>query len=242
MNILVAYGCSHTNGSMLDGVNGSSYENTRNGFPGMIAKKHGFELLNISKPGGSNRYIHRSVIDFVNNELDPKNEYLFLINWTSKTRMEVRYAEESRHRHVTLGDYVDQKSVPFTLGSKASLFTDKAVARLCRLTPYLNDLERDCNDWAAYAFSLQNVLQKNNIKYLMSNTCEELELNNWNKPILQSLNTDYYMYPFDRDQAMVDYLLNKGIEKTPCWHFKEDGHRLWADNLEQRLKDLGYVK
>src|SRR6056300_1412736 len=152
MKYLVTFGCSHTNGSMLDGINGSSEYNIRNGFSGMIAKKYGYTLVNISKPGGSNRYIHRSVVDYINNEIKSNCKYLFLVNWTSKTRMELRYAEDSRHRHITLGDYVDQKSVPFTVGSKASLFSDKAVARLCRLTPYLMNLEKDSNEWAAMAY------------------------------------------------------------------------------------------
>ena len=74
MKILAAFGCSHVNGSMLDGKNGSSEYNIRNGFPGMLAKKYGYQLHNISKPGGSNQFIHRSVIHYVHNHVKDNRE------------------------------------------------------------------------------------------------------------------------------------------------------------------------
>jgi hypothetical protein len=41
---------------------------------------------------------------------------------------------------------------------------------------------------------------------------------------------------------MVVWLLDQGIKKTPCWHFREYGHQVWADRLETYLKELGYVE
>jgi hypothetical protein len=129
MKYLVAFGCSHTNGSMLNGIVGSSYENTQRSFGGILAKRYGYKFYNISKPGGSNAYIHRCVVEYITHYMDKHAPQLFLINWTSRPRMEFRYPEGDANVHDTHGDFVDKKSVPFTVGSNPSLFYDKHLRR-----------------------------------------------------------------------------------------------------------------
>ena len=148
MKYLVAFGCSHTNGSMLDGASGSSYENTRNGFPGMLARKYDYHLYNISKPGGSNEYIHRSVIEYVTTHMDHNADQLFLINWTSRPRLEFRYPEN--YLHETWGDFVDKKSVPFTVGSNPRLFHDNRYEQLQTYCPYFINSELEAEKWAIW--------------------------------------------------------------------------------------------
>ena len=243
MKYLVAFGCSHTNGSKLDGKNTASEYNVRNGFPGILAKRHGYELINISKPGGSNQYIFRAALDFVNNHMDDQDEYLFLINWSGANRIELRYPEKNDlHNYVHFGDYVDYKSVPFTVGIKPSVYTYKPIVHLIKYIHFLFDNDTMFNKWATYAYSLQCILKKNNIPYLMSNTCEDLASTEYNSNIINKLDTLHYPHIGNADQAMVDWLLNQGFEKTPCWHFREDGHAAWADKLEIYLKELGYVE
>ena len=242
MKYLVAFGCSHTHGSMLDGINGSSEYNVRNGFPGILAKRYGYQLYNISKPGGSNQYIHRSVVEFLTKHYDPMHEYIFLINWTSRFRIELRYNEESINRHVSLGDFTDYKSVPFTVGSDPALFSDKYICKLLNYTPLLINAELEAERWATWAYALQNTLEYMNIPYLMSNTCEALPHTSDNFMVCNKLDTKKYIEPFDTPSSMLNYLQDKGIPKTPCYHFREEGHKLWADRLETRLRNLNYVK
>ena len=242
MKILVALGCSHTNGSMIDGINGSSEYNVRNGFPAMLANKFGYQLVNISKPGGSNQYIQRSAIEYITNHYNKNNEYLFLINWTSRLRCEFRYSENSSFTHKTLGDYIDLKSVPFTVGTNPNLFADKRISKMLDYTPYLIDLELESLRWATWAYALQCTFENYNIPYLMSNTCEPMPRLDINKKIVNKLNLDKYIEPFDLDFVMIQYLMNWGYEKTECWHFLSDGHQAWANRLEGYLRKLNYVE
>ena len=241
MKYLVAFGCSHTNGSMLDGINGSSSYGVYNGFPGIIAKKLNYSLYNISKPGGSNQYIHRTVVDYITNHMNKNAEHLFLINWTSRPRIELRYKEDSVHNHMTFGDFIDKKSVPFTVGSNPALFFDKGIQNLLKFTPYLINDDIESQRWATWAYGIQCMLENLGIPYLMSNTCEALPITDSNKNIVDQLDTKKYINPFDETQTMLQYLENKGVKKTPCWHFREDGHELWAKKLIKHIKDLKYV-
>ena len=243
MKYLVAFGCSHTNGSMLDGRNSASEYNVRKGFPGMLAKRHGYELINISKPGGSNQHIFRTVLDFINNHMDNQNKYLFLINWTGANRIELRYPEKNDlHKYVHYGDHLDFKSVPFTVGIKPSIYTYKPIVHLIKYIPYLFNDDMMFDKWATYAYSLQCILKKNNIRYLMSNTCEGLKSTEYNANIINKLDTLHYPNITRDKDSMVVWLLDQGIKKTPCWHFREYGHQVWADRLETYLKELGYVE
>lgn len=242
MKYLVAFGCSHTNGSMIDGVAGSSYENTQKSFGGILAKRYNYKFYNVSKPGGSNQYIHRSVIEYITHHMDKNAPQLFLINWTSRPRMETRYAEDSAELHETCGDFLDKKSVPFTVGSNPKLFHDKRYEQLQTYTPYFVDLDIEALKWATWVYSLQCILEYKNIPYIMTNTCEALPIIEHNRSIIEKINCDRYIDPFNTDSTMLQYLTNKGFAKTSCWHFREDGHLAWAAKLDKHLKDLNYVE
>ena len=243
MKYLVAFGCSHTNGSMLDGIAGSSYENTQRSFGGILAKRYGYEFYNISKPGGSNAYIHRCVVEYITHYMDKDAPQLFLINWTSRPRMEFRYSQDTKvaHVHDTYGDFVDKKSVPFTVGSNPILFHDNRYGQLQKLSPYFLDPDVNSIRWASWAFGLQCMLDHMQIPYLMTNTCEGMPVIPGNEKIVEKLNLKKYIDPFDYDKCMLGYLTAKGYKKTECWHFRQDGHNAWAKKLDKHLKDLGYV-
>lgn len=244
MKYLVAFGCSHTNGSMIDGIAGSSYENTQRSFGGILAKRYGYEFYNISKPGGGNAYIHRCVVEYITHYMDKDAPQLFLINWTSRPRMEFRYSQDTMdaHAHDTYGDFVDKKSVPFTVGSNPILFHDNRYGQLQTLSPYFLDPDVNSIRWASWAFGLQCMLDHMQIPYLMTNTCEGMPVISGNEKIVEKLNLKKYIDPFDYNKCMLGYLTAKGYKKTECWHFREDGHNAWAKKLDKHLKDLGYVE
>lgn len=241
MKYLVAFGCSHTNGSMLNGNVSSSVENTQNAFGGILAKRHGYKFYNVSKPGGSNAYIHRSVVEYITHYMDKSAEHLFLINWTSRPRAEFRYPEAGAEIHNTCGDFLDKKSVPFTIGSNPNLFKDTRYGQLQKIAPYFINEELDACRWATWAYGLQCMLEHLNIPYLMSNTCESLPILDQNKKLTNKLNSRKYLKPFDNNACMLNYLSSLGYQKTKCWHFREDGHLAWADRLDIEIKELGYV-
>jgi len=242
MRYLVAIGCSHTNGSMLDGTSGSSEYNIRNGFPGMIAKKFGMQLHNISKPGASNQYIHRTLFNYVCNHADFDNhEYLFLIGWTGHQRIELRYPDETAVIHQTKGDYTDHKHVPFTMGTDPGLFKTQELRRLLNYGPFVMPDVLLQERWASYALGVQSYLRNRNIPYLMHNTCDPLRRLPGTMHIIKQLDHNHYLEPTAKEGTYLEYCLSKSIKRTECWHFKEDGHAAWAEVLQTRLKHLGYV-
>ena len=241
MKILAAFGCSHTNGSMLDGLNGTSEYNVRNGFPGILAKKYGYQLHNVSKPGGSNQFIHRNVIHYLHNRVKDNVEYLFLIGWTGLRRIELRYPDNTKHVHPTRGDFIDQKNIPFTCGTEPHLFKTHQVRDLLNFGPYLMPETALQERWASYVLGLQSMLKTKNIKYVMFNTCDKHNVLPTTKSILDNIDKMHYIDPLDQQAVYIDYLIANGYEKTPCWHFGLDGHQAWAEVLERRLKVLNYV-
>jgi hypothetical protein len=153
--------------------------------------------------------------------------------------MEMRYPENSPHTHKVIGDFLDTKYVPFTIGTNPSLYHTNELKQLDKLTPlifYENQLEAD---WAVYAYTLQHIFRNKNLKYYMFNTCHDLPVNDDNQEIVDKLDTDLYYKPTDFDNSMLYWALNQGFEKTNCWHLKADGHAAWAEYLDQLMNQQG---
>lgn len=240
MTTVVSIGCSHTHGSMIDGKNGTSQYNKNHAFGPQLAKMHGWKYINMGVPGGSNTYIFRAAINFLQKHYKDNNDYLFLIGWTCQDRMELRYADATRWRHHTEGDLVDTKYIPFTVGTSKGLMKTYQHRKLLDLAPLFFDRIKDHDEWAGYAFGLQNIFKQKNIKYLMFNTCQAIEETRNNKNVVKKLDTEKYLHPLNEDQAFVYWALNRGFKKTKCWHHKEDAHIAWAEYLNIVCKNLDY--
>lgn len=245
MTTLVAVGCSHTAGSELDDyaniINNFTY-NKENSFAGLIAKKYNFDnYYNLGVPGGSNVYILRAISQFLLEHKQPKENYLFLVGWTSTCRIEMRYPDNTPHVHVVSTDLTDKKYIPYSMGTDLKLFHTGEARRLMGYAPLLFDEDMLNNDWATYAYSAQQIFKNNNIPYYMFNTCFDLPITDWNKSIVEKLDTTHYYNPTDFDSCMLYWGLNKGFEKTKYWHLKQDGHLAWSELLEEKLKGLGYL-
>lgn len=239
MTTLVTIGCSHTAGSMIDGRNGTSWYNKQHSFGGLLANKYNLNHFSLGVPGGSNQYIYRNTIRFINNFMHDNDDYIFLIAWTSTNRIEMRYPENSPHVHKVVGDFLDTKYVPFTVGTDPRLYLTKELKemdKLCPLMFYENQLE---SDWAVYAYTLQKLFSNKKLKYYMFNTCHDLPVNKDNADIVQALDTELYYKPTEFDDSMLYWALNKGFEKTECWHLKEDGHAAWAEYLDGLMSTQG---
>lgn len=239
MTTLVTIGCSHTAGSMIDGRTGTSWHNKHNSFGGLLAEKYKMSHYNLGVPGGSNEYIYRGTIRFINNFMHDIDDYIFLIGWTSTQRMELRYPEQSHYVHKMIGDFLDQKYIPFTLGTDPKLYHTREAKELTKFAPLLFYDKLLENDWAMYAYTLQQLFKNRNLKYYMMNTCHDLPVNDTNKLFVDNLDTNFYYNPTDFDSSMLYYALNKGYEKTECWHLKADGHLMWAEHLDELMLAQG---
>lgn len=245
MTTLVAFGCSHTAGSALD-VSKNIFQdytyNKKHCFAGLIAKQYNLDYYNLAVPGGSNQYIFRSVSKFLLDYYDTSKDYIFLIGWTSPNRMELRYPEDSPYKHITNGDLIDLKYIPFTSSTAPHLLHSGEVRRMLGYSPLLFNEDLLNSNWASYAYGIQQMCKNKKIKYYMFNTCQELPINDTNKKIIQALDTDYYYNPNDEDSSMLIWGLNQGYEKTECWHLKQDGHQAWKQHIETKLQEIGYLK
>lgn len=239
MTTLVTIGCSHTAGAMLDGRNGTSWKNKELSFGGLLAKKYNMSHYCLGVPGGSNEYIYKSTIKFINNFMHDHDDYIFLLGWTSSHRMELRYPESSRHIHKVVGDFLDQKHIPFTSGTNPDLYHTREVKTLRKYAPlifYGRQLE---TDWAMYAYTLQNLFANKGLKYYMHNTCFQLERQTRNRVIVDALDDRYYFNPTDKDSSMLYYAFDKGYKRTDCWHLYPDGHEMWANKLDELMSAQG---
>tara|TARA_B100000900_G_scaffold369490_1_gene347356 strand:+ start:8109 stop:9152 length:1044 start_codon:yes stop_codon:yes gene_type:complete len=239
MTILVTIGCSHTAGSMADGRNGSGWKNKELSFGGQLAAKHKLSHYNMGAPGASNEYIYKTTIRFINNHMHKHDDYIFLLGWTSTSRMELRYPENSKYVHSVVGDFIDQKHIPYTSGTDPKLFHTREAKELCKYAPLVFHEKNLIQDWAVYAYTLQELFKHKKIKYYMLNTCHELPIINENKIFIENLDTDLYYEPTDFDSCLLYYALGKGFEKTSCWHLKADGHAMWAEHLDTLMSAQG---
>ena len=244
MTTLVAIGCSHTYGSALDGYGGIGTKgyNKEHCFSGLLHKKYNFtNYFNMGLPGGSNQYIMRCVSKFIHEHRQPDEDYIFLIGWTSTNRFELRYPDDTPHFHSVNTELFDHKYIPFSLGTNLRLYHAGEVRRLEGYAPIIFNEDMFNDNWAAYAYGVQEMCKNNNIKYLMFNTCHGLPITEWNKPIIDAYDTDHYFKPTDWDYSMLYWGLSNGFEKTDCWHLKQDGHQAWMEVIEEQLKGLGYL-
>ena len=241
MSTVVSIGCSHTHGSMIDGKNGTSVYNKEHAYGAVVASRLGYKHINMGLPGGSNQYIQRATVKFINNYMDPNEDYIFLIGWTSSNRIEMRYPEDKNYEHVILGDLMDLKYVPFSMGTNPKLFHTKEMRQMIEMSPLFFDNDTMNYNWATYAYTLEHMFKSMGLKYYMFNTCHELPVNAMNKKIVESLDNTYYLDPTNVKNSMLYWGLDRGFEKTECWHLKEDGHMAWGDSLVYKLKEIGLV-
>lgn len=238
MGTLVAIGCSHTVGTALDGVTGSQNEfNLYNCFAAQIARKMNYQYINLSVPGGSNQSILRKLNFFIADNKNKLKNTFFLIGWTSPARFELRYPENSSHEFITINSWVDKKYIPFTHKMDPKLLHTKTTKDLTYYSPYLFNLEEFENNWAVYVYSAQKVLESFNLDYYMFNTCFGIEKTKFNYSIINKIDKNYILDLLNTDESLLYWSLNRGYEKTECWHLKLDAHTAWANYIYEKIKN-----
>lgn len=221
-------GCSHTNGCMIDGNNGTSDFNKDNSFAGQIAKQLKAKHINLALNGASNQYIFR-VANQVVADMDTTDS-LFIIGWTGATRLEMRSTDEIFTGHP---EGMDAKYIPYSLGALSKFFP-KIYQRILKFAPYICDSTMLYDHWACYCVSLQNLFEKHNIKYIMCNTIEPLKETDNNKGILRTINQNYYYQPFNSESVFFNWADRK-YKKTPCWHYPKEAHVEYAIKLMKEM-------
>lgn len=223
-------GCSHTNGCMIDGINGTSDINRQNSFAGQIAKRLKAQHINLSVNGASNQYIFRVANQVVAGLQDTKDVF-FIIGWTGATRLEMRNDDVVFPGHP---DGLDNHYIPYSLGAQTNNFS-KIYKRILNFAPYICDSTMLYDHWACYCLSLQNLFAKHNINYIMCNTIESIKRTNNNSQMIDLIDIKKYHAPFDDEQTFFNWA-DKKYERTPCWHYPLKAHADYAVKLMKEMK------
>jgi hypothetical protein len=242
MTILVANGCSHTSGSELYKNRGECAENRNFSYAKKVADKLGYGYVNLAINGGSNDYIFRSTIEFINKNIKNIQNYVFLIGWTSSLRIELRYDNKNEYLFNRKADisFYDKKYIPITPGTDISLFEDKRFGKMIKKNKDLLIEETFCSDkFANYAFSLQSIFEIYNIKYFMFNTIHgQIETDNNKETLKNLLKNPKYYNPLDHNDTFFfycrDVLGHTNI--TKYWHHQQPAHNDWGEIMYERTK------
>ena len=83
---LYAVGCSHMAGSEVIefGNTARTHESIKYAWPGLLAEHYGLHYINDSEPGGSNEYMVRSVMHFVNKLLSQDRDPSELLDYAEE--------------------------------------------------------------------------------------------------------------------------------------------------------------
>ncbi len=239
---LVAIGCSHTSGSELHNGKSECFENRQLTYAKTVADNLNFDYINLAVNGGSNDYIFRSTIQFINDNFKKIHQYRFLIGWTSSLRTELRMYEKDKkmfYRYDDL-DFYDKNYVQITSKMDPKLIEDYKMKSL--ISKYRVVLLEDdyCSDkFANYAFSLQSIFNSCNIKYYMFNTIHGQIKTKNNKNTIKQLNLNpRYYKPTDHEDTFFFHCKDKlGFNDiTKYWHHKQEAHDAWAQILYERCK------
>jgi hypothetical protein len=243
MKTLVAIGCSHTAGAELYDELAHHPENKNLSFAKRIADHLGYNYLNLSSNGASNDYIFRTAIEFFTNNIDNINDYVFLIGWTSCYRAELHYTEEDDFETYALKevDVRDKQYIPVVLNMSTKGIPDTRIKKLVdEYSDILVNKTLGMDKLANYAFSLQNLFEKFNVKYLMFNTINELASTPSNQATIKLLNTERYINPTEHTYTFywhLYYRLNF-TDLTKWGHHRKPAHDAWANYILEQTKHL----
>ena len=257
---VISFGCSHTAGSEIDGLGDSDY-NRQHSYGAILAEKFGYDHMNFALCGGSNQRIFvlttqvlKEIIVGACNlvpHLRKNHKYFFLIGWTSLNRTDLRYSnDEIYEQGGDAGDKLDGKIIPACLGMNPNLIFDKDLRRTIKYIPYIADnvVMADC--LASYIFTLQTMLETNNLDYYMFNAIEnhyqtdyfsrkrydqdaEPDWRPGNTFIYDNIDETKYYHPKSYTENYYRWCLSKGHtnQSNKYWHLGAAAHVDWANHI-----------
>ncbi len=233
---LYAVGCSHMAGSEVIefGNTARTHESIKYAWPGLLAEHYGLHYINDSEPGGSNEYMVRSVMHFVNKWLsqdrDP-SELLVVIGWTTDERIEFTHENNGIMEHFHWANGCDWR--PFYKDGKGPKFENWFKALQLYHTDFdFGRIKRVINITLIDAF-----LKSNNIDYIQVNNCAKMDKGQWEflniEHMVKTFPFDTFIEPYD---SFVDQYKETHKEHFSDWlHADKHVHNLYFKKLKQRL-------
>jgi hypothetical protein len=221
---LVVAGCSHSNGSEIDGVRHPG--NPHKAYGGKIAKHYGWDMMNISGPGWGNDWIFDSTMAYFEKISDPENHFA-LIGWTCPGRY-------------TLYCHVEDKVVHVCPGQDASCFTEPSLFR--RVDQHYKTAMLNEHTWRHEHYmiiAMQDFLKKIGVNYLFFDAVtanHALGLREFN---LENIDKERYFRLNDEQNSYWNYYLQNIWDGNNRWsqHAPESYHDYWAGLLIEYIEE-----
>lgn len=235
--IMLISGCSHASGSEIDGTQDSSY-NREHSFGGQLAKKLGYEAVNIASVASTNPTIARNIIEWVSENYNPEKMDLYvLIAWTETSRMEVPSSlrDTKYHEWNSSTPWYTETDVKFY---RINSGHDGGTPDERELFPIYHRFMAD-NQVYLEVYTLNLVLQlqyflnSKNINYTMCNAMSMVSDNIQVKSYINQIDKSKYMNFDDNTESF--WLLYKKLNYinplAKYWHHGIEPHTLYAEKL-----------
>jgi len=187
-------------------------------FSNIVAKEFNQPIVNHAKPGASNQRILRTTLDF----LQTTTPDFIMIGWTTWER------EEWYHQ----GQYYD-------VNSADAIIPDNLKERYKNWVVEQSDGMRNKKSvlWHDKIYNLHEQLKEKGIQHLFFNGFYNFFNIKKNKEKDWGNN---FLGPYDNDSSYYWYLSKKGCVSQD-YHFKEDGHAIWANRLIQHMREASLL-
>ena len=234
--IMLINGCSHTCGSEIDGNQDSLY-NREHSFGNQLAKKLGYEAVNIASVGSTNPTIARNIIEWITENYNSDEMELYvLIAWSDSSRIEVCSDHDVNFHEWNASapwhSSNDTKFYRINLGHEGGTPKEREV-----FPKYHRFIADNLVYLEIYSMNLilqlQYFLKYNNIDYTMCNTMNIVSDNSQIKFYVDQLDKSKYM-DFDNPSDAFWWLYkNLGYVNANAkyWHHGIEPHTLYAEKL-----------
>jgi hypothetical protein len=236
--IMLIAGCSHAAGSEIDGTEDSEY-NRDNSFGNRLAKRLGYEPVNIALNGSTNQGIARSILDWVHLNYDASCMELYVvIAWTDNSRMEIPspriHSYDSANPNSDFFAESNKLFLRINFGWKGEDDWEKEQTKyyhefMVKNSCYLELLTINL------ILQIQYFLNSKSIKYVMCDTMVVCSSNIYTQPYTEKIDSSRYYNLFQNDQSFWIKYKNAGYTNTKAkyWHHNEIPHRFYAEELYQ---------
>lgn len=235
-NWLYAIGCSHMAGSEVVefGNTARTHETIRLAWPGQLAEHYNLNYINESEPGGSNEYIVRSVMHFVNKwiaqDRDPA-ELLVVIGWTTNERIEFTHENNNRMEHFHWANGCDW--LPFYKDGEGPNFKNWFKA----LQLYHTDFDFGMTKRVINIILLDTFLKSKGVDYIQVNNCAKMDKGQWEylqiEHLLDTFPFDTFIEPYD---SFIDQYKDEYNEHFSDWlHADKFLHEKYFNKIRQEI-------
>lgn len=188
---------------------------------GLIAKRNNMHYLNLAFPGASNMMINRKVHEFYYQHHDRLDDYVFLIFWSGKMRIEATSAHPGEEQYLRLSplwEYNDKTlwTHHFMRMFKEFMFNEQA------------------QEWQSFQniLSANTLMSHNNARYVSGFAISDT--NDDHKRFLVE------KFPSHTNDIEIAHWLHDSPELIfPCYHPNIEGNLYVADALRPWLSRIG---